>query len=273
MQKRSIRWILAVLITLGAAVYQRMTGPTYPMRVKAEVSGQTIKYQLPRSHGGEGDLTLELAVPDTSVKGTLFFRRYKTDKEWHKLNMQFQSGVLTANLPHQPPAGKLEYFVELDQPSGKRMLPEQSTVVVRFKGGVPPYVLIPHIFFMFIAMLLSTMSGLEALVSGTNTRKYVLITTVCLFIGGMLLGPLVQKFAFGAFWTGIPFGWDLTDNKTLLAIVGWLVALWRVYKVDIAKARWWVVGAALVLMLVYSIPHSTMGSELDYSKMEVVTGE
>ena len=272
MQKRYIRWILAVIITLSAAVYQRMTGPTYPMRISAELDGQIFKYKLPRSHGGDGDLLVQAAVPDTTYHGNVFYRRYKTDIEWRKVEMRNTEGVLQVYLPHQPPAGKLEYFIELNHAGQKQLLPNGTTVVVRFKGAVPSTVLFPHILFMFIAMLLSNMSGLEAFVAGDRTKPYVLLTTVSLFMGGMILGPIVQKFAFGAYWTGVPFGWDLTDNKTLLAMIGWIFALLRVWKGNIARNRWWVVAAAIILLLVYSIPHSTMGSELDYSKMEVVTG-
>jgi len=32
----------------------------------------------------------------------------------------------------------------------------------------------------------------------------------------------VQHYAFGQLWTGVPFGWDLTDNKTLLAALAWV---------------------------------------------------
>ncbi len=41
----------------------------------------------------------------------------------------------------------------------------------------------------------------------------------------MILGPIVQKYAFGELWTGIPFGWDLTDNKTLIAFLFWILAV------------------------------------------------
>jgi len=273
MQKRYVRWVLAVLITLSAALYQRMTGPSYPLRTEAELQGSVLKYKLPRSHGGETDLTIEINVPDTSYGGYLFYRRYKTDIQYTKLAMNRNSDTLFANLPHQPPAGKLEYFIELDRAEQIVTIPSNTTVVVRFKGAVPAAVLIPHILFMFIAMLVSNMAGLEALVGGDKTKRFVLITTISLFLGGMILGPIVQKFAFGAFWTGVPFGWDLTDNKTLLAMIGWIVALLRIWKGSIVKNRWWVVAAAIILLAIYSIPHSTMGSELDYSKMEVVTGD
>ncbi len=274
MQKRYVRWILAVLITLSAALYQRMTGPSYPFRTKIELQGSVFKYKLARSHGGETDLKIEIGVPDTSYNGYLFYRRYKTDVQYTKLAMTQNGNFLSANLPHQPPAGKLEYFIELDHQADPIItIPANKTVVVRFKGDVPAAVLIPHIMFMFIAMLVSSMAGLEALVNGNKLLRYVAVTTISLFLGGMILGPIVQKYAFGALWTGVPFGWDLTDNKTLVGMIGWFIALLRVWKWNTARNRWWVVAAAIILLFIYSIPHSTMGSELDYSKMEVVTGK
>ena len=50
------------------------------------------------------------------------------------------------------------------------------------------------------------------------------MTLVFLVAGGFVLGPIVQHQAFGAYWTGIPFGFDLTDNKVLIALVAWGVA-------------------------------------------------
>ena len=76
----------------------------------------------------------------------------------------------------------------------------------------------------------------------------------------------VQKFAFDAYWTGIPFGTDLTDNKTLIAFIGWLVALYAVIKLK--KPKVWIVVAFIVMILTYLVPHSVLGSELDYNKLD-----
>ena len=35
--KKFLFWTIAVIITLASAFYQRISGPTYPMRVKADV--------------------------------------------------------------------------------------------------------------------------------------------------------------------------------------------------------------------------------------------
>ncbi|NOY60961.1 MAG: hypothetical protein GXO75_18785 [Calditrichaeota bacterium] len=79
----------------------------------------------------------------------------------------------------------------------------------------------------------------------------------------MILGPIVQKYAFGTSWTGIPYGTDITDNKTLVAFIIWLIALVAIFKNK--KARLWSLLAALVTLAIFMIPHSMHGSELDYS--------
>ncbi len=274
MKKSYIRWILAIIITLSAAVYQRLTGPTYPLRGSIQIEEHTATYKLTRSHGGEGDQIVEFQMPDKSYQATLFYKRYKTPDEWTLFKMWRDGNYLRGQLPHQPPAGKLEYYIIVHKAQQKWTIPPDQTVVTRFKGAVPISVLIPHVLFMFIAMLLSNLTALEAFAKTKAVFIYTIMTTFFLVIGGMILGPIVQNHAFGAYWTGVPFGWDLTDNKTLLAVVGWLIASIVMLKYQTKTvSRWIVIGAAFILLLVYSIPHSTMGSELDYKKMEVVTGE
>lgn len=257
-------WILAIIITLFAAHYQRTTGPTYPIEGTVTFAGTKIPYNLPRSHGGTGDQPVEVQVPDTSVVGILEYRLYPTNESWSSEELVRMREKLVGALPHQPPAGKLEYRIILEKGDSQISIPPKEAAIIRFKGSVPLAVLIPHIFFMFLTMLLSTRAGLEALFNpGGNLKAYTYWTIGLLIIGGFILGPLVQKFAFGALWTGIPFGWDLTDNKTLIALVGWLIALVAVLKKG-QNARWWVVFASIIMIAVFLIPHSMHGSELKY---------
>jgi len=119
---------------------------------------------------------------------------------------------------------------------------------------------------MFTAMLLSTRTGLEVFSEKPCYKKFTLWTIAILFLGGIILGPVAQYYAFGEFWTGIPFGIDLTDNKTLIAFAGWLIATYGVfYRTNQKK---WVIFASILLIAAYLIPHSTLGSELNYNKLD-----
>jgi hypothetical protein len=76
----------------------------------------------------------------------------------------------------------------------------------------------------------------------------------------------MQKFAFGVAWSGFPLGMDLTDNKTLIAFLFWIAALVAGRKGK--AARPFVIAASLVTLLIFLVPHSLFGSELDYSKIQ-----
>jgi hypothetical protein len=264
MKKSLLFWLLAVAITLAAAYYQRLTGPTYPIENKYTFNGKNFNYKFDRSHGGDTDHPVNLEVQDHIINGTLKWKRFKTNDEWNFIQMQKEDGKLLAYLQNQPPAGKLEYQVILNIGEIEKIIPAKP-VVIRFKGDVPPFVLIPHVIIIFAAMLLSNRTALECFVEKPKLKKYTIWTFILLFLGGMILGPIVQKYAFGEYWTGFPFGTDLTDNKTLIAFIGWIAALVAVFKSE--KPKWYILIAAIIMFIIFIIPHSLFGSELDYSTL------
>lgn len=259
MQRPVVRYALAFLITIASAIWQRMSGPTYPVRGHVTLGGQEIRLRLTRTHGGEGDQPVTVVVPDAAVTGRVAWRRFPTSDAWSFLPMERKGDTLEAALPHQPPAGKLEYQVRLDRGAETQLFPPRPAVT-RFKGDVSTPVLIVHVAVMFSAMLVSSAAGLSALVPGLPLKKRTLITLGLILLGGFVLGPLVQKQAFGAWWTGIPFGWDLTDNKTLFAAAFWAAA--ALLQRRGGEARTAVVLAALATLVVFAIPHSVWGSEI-----------
>jgi len=269
MKKSVLLWLIAFVLTLLTAVYQRMTGPTYPISGEAKIGGEIINFKLDRTHGGEGDHPIEISVYDESISGELFWRRYKTNDDWTKVEMVRQNGRLVSYLPHQPPAGKLIYHIILQKDGEALTLPASGEVIIRFKGDVPIYFLIPHIIFIFGAMLLSTRTGLEYFNEGKKFKFLTILTFIFVIIGGFIFGPIVQKYAFDAFWTGFPFGHDLTDNKILVGFVGWLLALISIYKFKNPKR--WIVFASILMFIIFLIPHSLLGSELDYNELDAKT--
>jgi hypothetical protein len=109
-------------------------------------------------------------------------------------------------------------------------------------------------------MLLSTRTGLEVFADQPQLKRLTGWSLAFLAVGGLVFGPIMQKFAFDAYWTGWPFGSDLTDNKTAVAVLAWLVAAFALRRSR--KPKVWVVGAAVVVLAVFLIPHSLLGSEL-----------
>ena len=261
MRHPAVLWTLAVIITLASAVWQRVTGPTYAVRGTVTVGQALVRFKLERSHGGPDDQEIRIVVPDTAVTGTLRFRRYPTDDPWQMIPMTRAGDTLVAALPHQPPAGKLSYEVHLSSGGVDTSLTDRP-VVTRFKGSVPAFVLAPHILAMFLTLLFSARAGLGALVHDSATRRHAYASAVTILIGGFVLGPLTLHYAFGVWWEGIPLGFDLTDNKTLIAGLAWL---WAVYRMRGGRpARDAILTAAVVTLVVFAIPHSMLGSQIDW---------
>ena len=257
-------WAISVLITLASAVYQRITGPTYPLRGQVVVGSDTIRFRLLRSFENPADGEVALTVPDRTVSGTYEFRRQPSDDPWTRKPLERRGDLLVARIPSQPASGKVIYRISIGKPGSEPVALTSDPVIGRFKNYVPRIpILYPHILLMFIGMLCSTRAGLEAVTRGSRTYSIALWSVIPIFIGGIVLGPIVQKFAFGAYWTGWPVGHDLTDNKTAVAMIFWLVAVWRLRKHP--ETGGWVIAAALITLIVFGIPHSVLGSEFNYT--------
>jgi hypothetical protein len=274
--KSTLWWIFAVFFTIAMASYQKRTGPTYPISGKTELNGKEIKYKLIRTAENDKDAEIVINVPDTSIKGTLTYKRYKSNDSLTTVPLTRRNDTLFFMMPVQPAAGKMMYEITLSSDKEQVVLKAKNDefAVMRFKGPVPLYILIPHILAMFLGLLFSTRTAIEALIGGARTYKLALWTLALLVLGGLILGPVVQKYAFGAFWTGWPLAGDgtfnlfrlgdMTDNKTLVMVLAWVVAIFKLRKDP--KNKFWPAFAAVMVMIVYLIPHSVLGSEIDHTK-------
>ncbi len=282
--RSALLWVLAVVMMLSSAVYQRLTGPTNPVRGEIVVDGQPQRYRLLRSEESVRDARIAVPSPMPGAAGRVIYRRYPTTDRFRLARMVTETTgdggeELAAYLPAQPAAGKLEYRIEVSSPSGILHIPsggegmDRATIVMRFKDPVPLPVLLSHIVFMFFAVLIGMRAALGALFAPGDVHRLSWVTLGLMSVGGMVLGPIVQKFAFGAYWTGFPWGYDLTDNKTLIMWAVWIAACaalgWKPRSERPSwRARVAVLAAAVVMTVVYLIPHSLRGSELDYGAVD-----
>lgn len=284
--KKFLFWIFAITITFSAVIYQRKTGPTYNKKINIEVNKQAYGLSLVRSIEIGSGTAVKLAIDDKNIEARLFYKRYLTrepyssvdftyhNKEVHSYVMNKVFGITEdkgwfAPVPDQPAAGKIQYYFSVTDSTGTTEYFKDKPIVVRFKGAVPASVLAPHIFFMFFAMLLGNLAGIMAVFKYKKFRLYTTLTLLTLLIGGMLLGPWVQWYAFGEAWAGVPFAWDLTDNKTLLAFIFWILA----FIMNRKKGRpVYTILASVIMLVIYSIPHSMYGSQLDPETGEIIQG-
>ncbi len=266
MLKGILFWTLSFIIMLGFAMFQRMTGPTYPKSGSITIASEKIKYKLDRSWTNTSDARIEIKTNNKNLTGFLHFRRHPSYDDWSIKPLEKSNNGLVAVIPRQPAAGKVMYKIVIQDEQGKKYNLTREPVIIRFKGDVPIYFLIPHIFFMFFSMVFGIRTFFESLYLRKKVLLFSVVTLILLFIGGVIFGPIVQHYAFGVFWSGWPFGHDLTDNKTLISLIFWLIAVVKLRK-NPNDAKWAII-ASLIMVIVYLIPHSVLGSEIDYTKIK-----
>ena len=275
MLKKVSIWILSVLLAAAAMIYQRSTGPTYEYKGKLEHASGDYKYKLLRSQETTAQAIIEMPYVDgPSYNATLHYKRYQTEDPISTQEFQLDNNKqFVAKLPVQPAAGKMEYYITGNIDGKDFAIPDkgEDNIVLRYKDPVSDWILVPHVTMMIIVIIFGIRAGLSALVDHGSMRKWVIVAFSAMTLGGMILGPLVQKSAFGEYWTGFPFGGDFTDNKMLIMWVVWALALAIIgfkpkKKETVSRAA--VLSAAVVMTVVYLIPHSMGGSTLDYDKVD-----
>jgi len=261
--------LLAVVLTLISIVYQRMSGPNYPHKFKFMGAKSEYKLKLEKTATTEKDFILDFKVPEPAISCTMYFRRYPGGGDFDTVPMLRTGDELTATMPKLPSAGKYEYFVEFKNGAIKTAILKEKPMIIRFNDPVPNHILITHVFFMVLASFFSMMVTLLTIKKHPAYRKYGMMAFVALTAGGLILGPIVQKYAFGEYWTGFPFGLDLTDNKTLITWVAYLIAILLNWKKDRPYSF---LVASILFILINIIPHSAFGSELDPNTGQIIQG-
>ncbi|HOL74079.1 MAG TPA: hypothetical protein PLM87_00460 [Bacteroidales bacterium] len=264
-----IIYIISIIFACAIAYFQRITGPTNPVNDKVYYKGNEIKYELPRSADTNNNAEIVIEVGDTTANGLLIYKRFKSNDDWQIQTMKYENGKLIGSLPQLPAAGKMIYEVVLKDHDKQIILNNKGKhVILRYKDPVPAYVLIPHILLMFLSIFFAIGSIFFVIFNrDKQLHNFVYVAVISILLGGIILGAIVQKYAFGAFWTGWPVGNDLTDTKTLISLIFWIIAIWQMRK-NKAHYKTWILVAAAIQILIYFIPHSLLGSELDFTEIE-----
>jgi hypothetical protein len=198
----------------------------------------------------------------------------------HKINASAMvpdsAGAYEAHLPDLGKGKRMRYWITVSGEDGSTVrVPEDagSSVLIKFKGAISRQVLGAHIAFMFASFFFMVMSlfsaigilkGAEEKKAAVRLARWVLF---CSFVGGWPLGFLLNYQAFGPIWEGFPFGYDITDNKTQVMFVFWLVSLLLVRGSFMGRGEekdrlgprafaWAVIASFIVSLALFIVPHS-----------------
>lgn len=274
---------LALLFTVLLLGYARRTTMVRSVPKVVEQSGIVIDHHTVPKQVGD-----QIPVISAKVTGaTQVNLIYKIGKEGEFVRVPMnrvpnEENVFTASLPHYPKATKAWYFIEATKVSGEgevrvtlpdNSVPDFKPILLKYEGVVPLYVIIPHVLCNFAAIFFAAMTLFSAVDVRRGKRtlkevvKFPLITFILLFLGFVPFGIAMNWFAFGVTWEAVPFGRDVTDNKSQIILLFWLATLILVKGTILGKGEeknlvskrgyfTMVIVTLIVTIAMYAIPHS-----------------
>ncbi len=283
-----LRYVLAFVITIGMLYIARTNSRGKPEFVTHTENGYTFEYTAKASSFENDNITIALKI-DGPVGGNIkpVLRSHRKSQDISINPSKYGSSPLkisdsleniySIEMNTGRKGGKKLYYFEIRDNVGGRLAGFMNTgdkpFVLKYIGKVPPVVLYSHIFCMFATVFLITLGaikGLELMQGKIETRS--LITTYSLaalfaFLGGYPFGFMMNHYAFGVIWEGVPFGTDATDNKTqtlfvylIFLVLAGLGSFTRgkcckdIFS-SITLGGLGIIGFAL-MMAIYLIPHS-----------------
>lgn len=188
------------------------------------------------------------------------------------------SGLYVSELRTGARGGRLFYYFDIRDGVGglrARFTPSAGgTFLMRYTGTVPVMVLAGHLLSIATAIFCITMAALYAfqlLLGGTDVQqiaRYIFWAAVAVFMGGYPFGIAMRWYFDGRLWEAVPFGTDVTDNKTQLLFV-YILFVWLSLLKPFSRDRGGFdllsprtvgmlsVGAFAMMIVVYLVPHST----------------
>lgn len=281
-----MKWKLGIAFVVVFLLFALSKGSTHRRKAMVvEKLGARVVHLTTREHIGAGDApvkaVVETAIPLIPGRVRLY---YKIGKKgtlcWASMGRIASSDTFVGVVPHQEKGRRAYYYLQVETPQGQvitlpdAQVPGNKSILLKFKGVVNPFVTIGHVLCMFAAVFILLVAFFYSfdILGGRRpvhqALKPILWALLFLFIGGFPLGWVMNAQTFGApWWEAFPFGWDITDNKTQLVFLYWIMVLILVYRSLFTKDStrdlihpklfaWLTVLGTFLTLGIYLIPHS-----------------
>ncbi len=268
--KLIIRYAAAFILTILMLAIARKTSTRHAVEFNTAIEGVSFSHNTTTESFGESPVLTVKASDTNNITAMVYFSN-KAGGPYESLVMNPGPDGFSCELPVLPKGQKWFYHINISRNGVPlAVFPAKDDQFIKFKGHVSPLVIYPHIFFMFATIftgLITVFLAFEALKNKEyiiKSVKYLMWTVIFVFIGGIPLGYLVAYQTFGQGWGGIPIGWDITDNKTLIILFFWLITFLLSLKglkggdLKISRSLYFalVILSFVVTFISYMIPHS-----------------
>ncbi|OGV95741.1 MAG: hypothetical protein A3I04_00630 [Nitrospinae bacterium RIFCSPLOWO2_02_FULL_39_110] len=286
MTKTITRMIVIAIIMVGVGIFMHFKIPD----VKPYEKGDMKVVFVPDDDSPENRRHLITLSAFTVKEGVdmkevrIFYKKVKGEDFKVSVMQKVKEGsTYVDSLPGLPKGERWFYYIEAEDTTGNIMtIPErvkegrQINFYVTFEGTANRLLFISHIVLAITAVIFwvhSVFYAVNYLITGEryNIRLEfysVLYGTISFFIFAFPVGGYIAHQVFGQAWSGIPFGWDITDNKSLITFLYYAAILYLVKgkfngrntgNGDIINDKNFsllVILGIVITVIVYNIPHS-----------------
>jgi hypothetical protein len=284
-----MRTTICIILTILIFISARYFGPNREYTIEGTLGNATVQHTAPRGHDfaipGDRDkpieeirelgrthldVTVKPAPEEGNDLGLRLQLKLQSADQWDTYPvsevMPGEDGAMLFRykVPGFPWTSRVDYRFVTAGEGGERIVlarENDEPMMLKFKGPVPGWVWIPHVLFMFagICFLMMAMWGAIGQIGGREEPKTARLAWwawAAMFIGGVPIGCMMNYYAFNVLWEAVPFGNDITDNKTQVALVFWGLAAIFLTRRPGRHAGLFALGAGLLSLAMYLIPHS-----------------
>ena len=268
---------MSVVVTVALLQVTRFLTANRPVDYVVREAGMTLTHRAPAKQIGPGQPLIRVEVdPAQSLGMAVRWLAPPATEIGARGLPRIDEHAYAAALPAFEKGTRVRYWITATTPEETTVrLPKDPSkfCVLIFEGRASKSVLVAHVVFMFGAFFFMVMSffggiamlrGREGKRGTVRAARWVLVSS---FIGFVPLGMILNYQTFGMLWEGYPFGRDITDNKTQLIFVFWLLSLLLVRgsfvgggeerdRVGPRPFAWAIIGSFLVSLALFIVPHS-----------------
>jgi len=240
---------LVVVLALLASVFALLAAGCSSKEVVEESKQRWVRIKhVPITEARAGrEITLQAEItggpPGSPLSAFIFYRTDARPFQVADMSALDKSRYFGA-IPPQSRGETLQYYIEARTASDMVVrVPARERAegfTVKVKGRPNTYILATHVIIIFIALFFYMFAGYLSVRALQHRRSLLYIPrvaflgTATFFVASIPLGMVVAYQTFGVPWTGFPVGDDLTDNKSLVILIYWIVcavlyrgSLWR----------------------------------------------
>jgi hypothetical protein len=224
------RYFIAFLLTVILLFFARLMSTRHEKTIPAQIDNITLTHRTVTENFGDGPVLI-VKTPSTDNLTAVVFYSEKSGGHDKSVAMSVTPEGFSAKLESLPKGQKWFYQIQVSKNGTPvAQFPKDDDQFIKFKGHIAAPIIVGHILFMFATIFFGLMAVFTSidLARGKGRMQrsvlFVLLTLISAFIGGIPLGIAVSAQTFGGSgWGGWPIGHDITDTKTEVLLLFWLI--------------------------------------------------